>query len=152
VEPPANKPQTHTPQQISERCAAIMWPGDRAPQALGIEHVRVAPGEAVVRMTVRPDMTNGHGTCHGGFIFTLADTAFAYACNTFNARTVAAGADIDFIAPAHSGEMLTAHAQARHQGGRSGLYDIEVRSAADALVAVFRGRATRVRGHFFEAG
>mgnify|MGYP002346785955 CR=1 FL=1 len=73
-----------TPQQIAERCAEVMWPDDKAAQGLGIELVRVAPGEAVTRMTVRDDMVNGHDICHGGFIFALADSAFAYACNTFN--------------------------------------------------------------------
>lgn len=144
--------QTLTPQQIAERCAEIMWPDDRAAQGLGIELVRVAPGEAAARMTVRADMVNGHDTCHGGFIFALADVAFAYACNTFNVRTVAAGVDINFIAPAHTGEVLGAHGRARHQGGRSGIYDIEVKNGKDELVAVFRGRSIRVGGHFFEAG
>lgn len=138
------------PQQVAERCAAIMWPDDRAAQGLGIELVRVAPGEAVARMRVRDDMVNGHDTCHGGFIFALADTAFAYACNTFNARTVASGVDINFIAPARRGETLLAHGHARHQGGRSGVYDIEVRNDLGDLIAVFRGRSSRIRGGFFD--
>ena len=138
-----------TPQQIAERCAEIMWPDDKAALGLGIELVRVAPGEAVALMMVRADMVNGHDTCHGGFIFALADTAFAYACNTFNVRTVASGVDINFIAPAHKGQTLTAHGHARHQGGRSGVYDIEVKNETDELVAVFRGRSSRIKGHFF---
>lgn len=139
-----------TPQQIAERCAELMWPDDKAAVALGIELTRVAPGEAVARMKVRDDMVNGHDTCHGGFIFALADTAFAYACNTFNVRTVASGVDINFIAPAHKGQVLTAHGHARHQGGRSGVYDIEVKNEEDELVAVFRGRSSRIKGLFFE--
>jgi acyl-CoA thioesterase len=141
-----------TPQQIAERCAEIMWPDDKAALGLGIELVRVAPGEAIARMPVRNDMVNGHDTCHGGFIFALADTAFAYACNTFNVRTVASGVDINFIAPAHKGQTLTAHGHARHQGGRSGVYDIEVKNEADELIAVFRGRSSRIKGHFFDEG
>lgn len=142
--------QTLTPQQIAERCAALMWPDDKAAAALGISIERIAPGEAVARMRVRDDMVNGHDTCHGGFIFALADTAFAYACNTFNVRTVASGVDINFIAPAHRGQVLTAHGHARHQGGRSGVYDIEVNNEAGELVAVFRGRAARIKGNFFD--
>lgn len=141
---------TLTPQQIAERCADIMWPDDKAAQGLGIELVRVAPGEAVTRMTVRNDMVNGHDICHGGFIFALADSAFAYACNTFNVRTVASGVDINFIAPARKGQILTAHGHCRHQGGRTGVYDIEVKNENDGLVAVFRGRSTRIKGQFFE--
>ena len=142
--------QKLTPQQIAERCAEVMRPDDKAAQGLGIEIVRVAPGEAAARMTVRNDMVNGHDICHGGFIFALADTAFAYACNTFNVRTVASGVDINFIAPAHKGQVLTAHGHGRHQGGRSGVYDIEVKNESDELIAVFRGRSTRIKGHFFE--
>jgi acyl-CoA thioesterase len=141
---------TLTPQQIAERCAEVMWPDDKAAQGLGIELVRVAPGEAVTRMTVRDDMVNGHDICHGGFIFALADSAFAYACNTFNVRTVASGVDINFIAPAHKGQTLTAHGHGRHQGGRSGVYDIEVKNDKGEMIAVFRGRSSRIKGHFFE--
>ena len=104
-------------------------------------------------MTVRQDMVNGHGTCHGGFIFTVADCAFAYACNSTNHRAVAAGADISFLAPAHLGDVLTSIGKARHQGGRSGLYDIEVANQRGELIALFRGRAMRVNSRFFdEAG
>ena len=95
-------------------------------------------------------MVNGHGTCHGGFIFAVADSTFAYACNSFNHRAVAAGVDINFLAPAHLGDLLTAHGHARHQGGRSGVYDIEVSNQDGKLVAVFRGRAARIKGHFYD--
>ena len=141
-----------TPQQIAERCAEVMWPDDKAAQGLGIELVRVAPGEAVTRMTVRDDMVNGHDICHGGFIFALADTNFAYACNSFNHRAVAAGVDINFVAPAHLGDTLTAVGSARHQGGRSGIYDIEVTNQNGKTIAVFRGRSTRIKGNFFDEG
>lgn len=139
-----------TPQQIAVRCAEIMWPDDHAARGLGMEIVAVAPGAATLCMKVRPDMVNGHGTCHGGFIFAVADSTFAYACNSYNHRAVAAGVDINFLAPAHLGDLLTAHGHARHQGGRSGVYDIEVTNQDGKLVAVFRGRAARVKGHFFE--
>ena len=129
-----------------------MWASDRASQGLGMDVVSVEPGKATLTMTVNETMTNGHGTAHGGFIFALADSAFAYACNTFNVRTVASGVDINFIAPAHKGQTLTAHGHARHQGGRSGVYDIEVKNGDDELVAVFRGRSSRIKGHFFATG
>lgn len=139
-----------TPDEIARRCADMMWPEDHAARGLGIEIAAVGAGTATLRMTVRQDMVNGHGTCHGGFIFALADSAFAYACNSFNHFAVAAGVDINFLAPAHIGDVLTAVGHARHQGGRSGVYDIEVTNAEGKLIAVFRGRAARVKGHFFE--
>ncbi|MBU0751974.1 MAG: hydroxyphenylacetyl-CoA thioesterase PaaI [Gammaproteobacteria bacterium] len=139
-----------SPEQIAQRCAEVMWPDDHAARGLGMEILAVGPGTATLAMVVRQDMVNGHGTCHGGFIFALADSAFAYACNSFNHRAVAAGVDINFIAPAHLGDRLTAHGHARHQGGRSGTYDIEVTDPTGKLVAIFRGRSTRIRGHFFE--
>lgn len=139
-----------TPQQIAQRCAEIMWPDDHAARGLGMEIVAVDAGSATLRMTVRQDMVNSHGTCHGGFIFALADSAFAYACNSFNHLAVAAGVDINFLAPAHTGDTLTAAGHARHQGGRSGVYDIEVSNQAGKLIAVFRGRAARIKGHHFE--
>jgi len=138
------------PAEIARRCADTMWPDDHAARGLGMEILAVGPGSATLAMRVRPDMVNGHGTCHGGFIFAVADAAFAYACNSFNHRAVAAGVDINFIAPAHLGDRLTAHGHARHQGGRSGTYDIEVENQDGKLVAIFRGRSTRIKGHFFE--
>lgn len=138
------------PQQVAERCAAIMWPDDHAAQGLGIELIAVGAGTAHLRMGVRQDMVNGHGTCHGGFIFALADCAFAYASNSFNHRAVASGVDISFLAPAHLGDMLTSLAHVRHQGGRSGVYDIEVANQEGKLIALFRGRSTRIKGHFFD--
>jgi len=138
------------PEQIARRCAEIMWPDDHAARGLGMEILTVGPGTATLAMSVRQDMVGGHGTCHGGFIFALADSAFAYACNSFNHRAVAAGVDINFIAPAHLGDRLVAHGHVRHQGGRSGTYDIEVENQAGKLIAIFRGRSTRIKGHFFE--
>jgi len=139
-----------TAEEIAERCAEIMWPDDHAARGLGMTILSVGPGSATLAMPVRADMVNGHGTCHGGFIFSVADSTFAYACNSFNHRTVAAGVDINFLAPAHLDDLLTAVGHARYQGGRSGLYDIEVTNQDGKLVAVFRGRAARIKGHFFE--
>ena len=139
-----------TPDQIAQRCADIMWPDDHAARGLGMEIVSASAGRASLRMTVRQDMVNGHGICHGGFIFAVADSTFAYACNGYNHRAVASGVDINFVAPAHLGDVLTAVGQARHQGGRSGVYDIEVTNQAGKLIAVFRGRSSRIKGHFFE--
>jgi acyl-CoA thioesterase len=141
-----------TPQQIAERCATIMWPDDHAARGLGMRIDAVGPGSASLSMTVRPDMVNGHGTCHGGFIFALADSTFAYACNSGNQRTVAAGVDINFVAPAQLGDRLSAAGVARQQGGRSGVYDIEVKNQNEKLIAIFRGRSTRIKGHFFDDG
>ncbi|MCF8152177.1 MAG: hydroxyphenylacetyl-CoA thioesterase PaaI [Burkholderiaceae bacterium] len=139
-----------SPQQIAERCTEIMWPDDHAAQGLGIVIENTSAGGARVSMAVRQDMVNGHGICHGGFIFALADTNFAYACNSFNHKAVAAGVDINFVAPAHLGDTLTAIGSARHQGGRSGIYDIEVTNQNGKTIAVFRGRSTRIKGHFFD--
>lgn len=138
-----------TPQQIAEKVAEIMWPDDHAARGLGMEIVAVGPGTATLRMPVRQDMVNGHGSCHGAFIFAVADSTFAYACNSDNHRAVAGGVDINFLAPAQIGDVLTAVGQRRQQGGRSGLYDIEVSNQEGRLVAVFRGRSVRVKGHFF---
>ena len=110
---------TLTPQQVAERCAEIMWPDDKPRGASAFRSRRA--GRTVTRMTVRDDAVNSHDICHGGFIFALADSAFAYACNTFNVRTVASGVDINFIAPAHKGNVLTAAGHGRHQGGRAGV-------------------------------
>ncbi len=139
-----------TAQQIAERCAALMWADDAAAQGLGIELVEVGPGTARVAMTVRPDMVNGHGFCHGGFIFTVADCAFSYACNSTNQRTVAAGADISFLAPARLGDRLHGLGRVRQQGGRNGIYDIEVSDQSGRTIALFRGRSARISGHFFD--
>ena len=141
-----------TPKQVAQRCADILWPEDNASIGMGMELVEVGPGTATLRMAVRPDMTNCHGTCHGAYIFAVADTAFAYACNSLNHRAVAAGADIDYLAPAHAGDILTARGQAVQQGDRRGIYDISVTNQADEVIAVFRGRSARIKGHLFDTG
>lgn len=143
---------TLTPHQVAERCAEALWPGDRAAQGMGMELVETGPGTACLRMAVREDMVNCHGICHGGYIFAVADTAFAYACNSYNHRAVASGVDINFLAPVQLGDVLTAHGHVRQQGGRTGYYDIEVTNQNGKLIALFRGRATRIKGTIFEYG
>jgi len=134
-------------QALAERVAAAMWARDIASQALGMRLVRVAPGHAELSMPVRADMLNGHAICHGGFIFTLCDSAFAYACNSYNLITVASGCSIDFLAPAREGDVLTAVAQEMSVAGRTGVYDIEVVSARGERIALFRGKSYRIKGH-----
>jgi len=121
-----------------------MLASDAASRMLGIELAEYGPGWARARMTVRGDMVNGHGTCHGGLIFSLADTAFACACNSWGPVTVAAGCDIVFVAPARSGDVLVAEARMRSRYGRNGIYDVTVMDG-DRLVAEFRGRSHQVR-------
>jgi len=137
-------------QALAERVAASMWPRDTASQALGMHIVRVAPGRAELAMPVRADMLNGHAICHGGFIFTLADSAFAYACNSYNLITVASGCGIDFIAPAREGDVLTAVGHERSASGRTGIYDIEVVNQRGEKIALFRGKSYRIKGHVIE--
>jgi acyl-CoA thioesterase len=121
-----------------------MLAADAASRLLGIELAGYGPGWARTTMTVRDDMVNGHGICHGGLIFSLADTAFACACNSWGPVTVAAGGDIVFIAPARTGDVLTAEARVRSRYGRNGIYDVTVTHDA-RLVAEFRGRSHQVR-------
>ncbi len=123
-----------------------MWSTDRASQALGMSILDVSPGQARLRMTVRADMTNGHGMCHGGYIFLLADSSFAFACNSRNQKTVAASAEIHFLAPAKEGDTLTAQAQEQHLGGRSGLYDVRVTDQEGRTLALFRGKSAAIPG------
>jgi len=134
-------------QALAERVARAMLDRDPASQKLGMHIGRVAPGRAEVTMTVRPDMLNGHAICHGGFIFTLADSAFAYACNSYNLSTVASGCAIDFVAPAREGDVLTARAVERSIAGRTGVYDIDVVNQRGETVALFRGKSYRIKGH-----
>jgi acyl-CoA thioesterase len=137
-------------QALSERVAAAMWARDTASQALGMRIVRVGPGHAELSMAVRADMLNGHAICHGGFIFTLADSAFAYACNSYNVNTVASGCGIDFLAPAREHDVLTAVAQERSAAGRTGVYDIEVSNERGDTIALFRGKSYRIKGHVID--
>jgi len=132
--------------RVADAVGAGMYARDRAAQALGIALEAIGPGRAVCRMTVRDDMVQGHGTCHGGIVFTLADTAFAYACNAYNRVTVALNAEIAFLAPARAGDVLTATARERSRSGRTGIYDVEVTDHSGALVALFRGTSYETRG------
>jgi acyl-CoA thioesterase len=138
-----------TPEQRARRSAEAMWTGDNASQALGMELVTVSPGRATMRMTVRDDMVNGHGIGHGGFTFTLADSAFAFACNSYNRRSVARSCEIEFLAPTRLGDVLTAEAFERSREGRDGTYDITVRSGEAVVVAEFTGHSKEIRGTLF---
>ena len=144
-------PEQDGAQALAGRVAAAMFERDRASQALGMRIVRVGPGFAELTMTVRDDMLNGHAICHGGFVFTLADSTFAFACNSYNDNTVAQGASIDFLAPAHGGDTLTAVGRECRRAGRTGLYDIEVHNQRGEPIALFRGRSYRIKGTVIDA-
>ena len=137
--------------EVARRSAEAMWAGDRASRSLGMEILDVGPGRATLRMTVTDDMVNGHAIGHGGYTFTLADSAFAFACNSYNRVTVAAGAEIRFRAPTRLGDVLTATATERQRAGRDGTYDISVSNAAGTVVATFVGRSKEIVGTLFEA-
>ena len=132
-------------QAVAVRSAEIMLANDRATAALGMRLVDVAPGHAVVAMTVREDMVNGWGSCHGAMVAAVADTAFAVACNSFGEITIAAGFDITFLAPVRAGDQLFATAMRRSGAGRSGIYDVSISrpdaDGGDTTVAEFRGRS-----------
>ena len=132
-------------QQVAERSAEAMWSDDHASQALGMSLEYVAPGAATLRMVVRDDMVNGHGIGHGGLTFALADSAFAFACNSYNRRTVAAAAEIRFRAPTRAGDELVARAVERERDGRDGTYDVTVTVGA-TVVARFVGTSREVGG------
>jgi acyl-CoA thioesterase len=133
-------------QQIAERVAGEMFARDSASQSLGMQVKEVRPGYARLTLIVRPDMLNGHAICHGGVIFSLADSAFAFACNSHNQNTVASGCSIDFLAPAKAGDELSAEAVERALLGRIGVYDVTVTNSEGRTIALFRGRSYRVTG------
>ncbi len=135
---------TKVGQNAAERATLALFANDRASQQLGIDLIAVAAGIASVTMTIRPDMSNGHGICHGGFIFALADSAFAFACNSHGPATVAAAVSIDFLVPAKPGDVLTAVAKERWLSGRTGLYDLSVTRADGTVIAHARGRSHRL--------
>jgi len=126
--------------------AHTMFAADEASRALGIELVEAGEGRAVATMTITRAMVNGHDIAHGGYVFLLADTAFAVACNSYGRSTVAAGCDIAFVAATKAGDELTAVAEERHRAGRSGLYDVSVRRADGTVVAELRGRSRTITG------
>ena len=133
-------------QALADAAAQAMWQRDTNAHARGMELVAVSPGEATVRMRVAPDMVNGHHICHGGMLFTLADTAFAYACNSYNEMTVASGLSVDFVAPGKPGDVLVAEAREVSQAGRTGVYDVRICNGAGEVIALFRGRSYRMKG------
>jgi acyl-CoA thioesterase len=137
------------PQKRAELSAGAMWAGDRASQALGMRIESVGPGRAVLSMELREDMVNGHAIGHGGYTFTLADSAFAFACNSYNRSTVAAGAEIRFRRPTRLGDRLVATAVERSREGRDGVYDVSV-TVGDEVVATFVGRSKEIGGTLFE--
>ena len=125
-------------------CRDAMYAKDLASQALGIDVTIPEPGSAEARMSISDTMLNGFGICHGGYVFALADTAFAFACNTYDRVTVAAGASIDYLKPVHAGDALRANAREIHRGRRAGLYEVSVHNQNDDLVAVFQGRSSEL--------
>jgi acyl-CoA thioesterase len=140
------------PAELARACAEEMWAEDRVSTGLGMRLDRVAPGEAVMAMTITEAMVNGHGICHGGFIFALADSAFAFACNSHGERAVAQHAAIDFLRPGRLGETLRAEAIERARSGRSGIYDVRVTGDNGSVIAEFRGHSRLSGGPFFPAG
>jgi acyl-CoA thioesterase len=145
VESAVNVKATLTPDDLARACAEAMWQEDDASKGLGMEIVEIKPGQATLTMTVGPEMVNGQRIAHGGFIFTLADSAFAFACNTHNERTVAAQGNISFIRPGKLGDRLVATAREISRSGRSGIYDVRV-TAGDAVIAEFRGHSRTIAG------
>jgi acyl-CoA thioesterase len=139
-----------SPDKLARACADAMWAEDDASQGLGMEVIDVGPGRATLTMTVQPHMVNGQRIAHGGFIFLLADSTFAFACNSRNERTVAAQCDITFVKPGKLGDRLVATAREISRSGRSGIYDIRV-TADDVVIAEFRGHSRTIAGTWLPA-
>ena len=137
---------TKDAQALAELAGKTMYERDPASKGLGMRLDEIRPGYARMSMRVRPDMLNGHASCHGGFIFTLADSAFAFACNSHNFNTVGAGCTIDYLAPGREGDVLTAEAQEQALAGKTGVYDVTVTNAEGKTIALFRGKSHRVSG------
>jgi acyl-CoA thioesterase len=131
---------------LARACADAIWADDAASHALGLQLISVEPGHAVLGMAVTGAMVNWHNTCHGGFIYLLADTAFGYSCNTRNQRMVAQHCSISYLNPAHNGDRLTAHAVERQRQGRSGIYDVTVKREDGTVIAEFRGHGRSIEG------
>ncbi len=136
-----------TPDELARATAQAMYEADGCSRALGMELLEVRAGYARLRMAVRPEFLNGHQICHGGLIFTLADSTFAFACNTYNVNTVAAGCSIEFLRPVQPDDVLTAEAVEQVLSGRNGIYDIRVTNRAGETVAMFRGKSAQIRGN-----
>ena len=139
-----------TPKERAEKSAAAMWAGDRASQTLGMSIAEMDEGRAVLQMTVREDHANGHGICHGGITFALADSAFAFACNSRNQSTLAQHNMISYLAPGRLGDVLTATATEVSLTGRSGIYDVTVTNQNGTKIAEFRGFSRAIKGQLFE--
>ncbi|CAG9272157.1 acyl-CoA thioesterase [Paraburkholderia unamae] len=136
-----------SPDELARAAAQAMYEADGCTRALGMELLEVRAGYARLAMAVRPEFLNGHQTCHGGMIFSLADSAFAFACNSYNVNTVAAGCSIEFLRPVLRDEVLTAEAVEQVLSGRNGVYDIRVTNRAGETVALFRGKSAQIRGN-----
>lgn len=139
--------QPMSPDELARAVGRAMYDADACSRALGFELDEVRAGYARMRATVRPDFLNGHGICHGGLIFTLADSTFAFACNSRNINTVASGCSIEFLRPVHGGDVLTAEAVEQTVNGRTGIYDIRITNGAGETVALFRGKSAHIKGH-----
>lgn len=138
---------SQTAKALAERVGAAMFAADRASrETMGMELLACEPGRAVMRMAVQPLHLNGHQICHGGFIFTLADSTFAFACNSRNHNTVAAGCSIEFLKPAHAGDVLTCEGVEQAQSGRHGVYDMRVTNQHGHAIALFRGKSAQIKG------
>lgn len=139
-----------TDQQRAEKSAEAIWANDRASQEIGIVLQKIQPGFASLEITVKEKHTNGHGICHGGVIFTLADTAFAFACNSYNQSAVAQHNSITYSNPAQLGDVLTASAKEIERASRSGIYDVRVSNQNDLTIAQFRGNSRTIKGQLFD--
>jgi acyl-CoA thioesterase len=138
------------PDLLAKAAGKAMYDRDVASQAMGMTLDEIRPGYARMSMTIRADMLNGHLTCHGGYVFALADSAFAFACNSHNFNTVGAGCTIDYLAPGREGDVLTAEAIEQAVSGKSGIYDVKVTNQEGRMVALFRGKSLRVAGHHID--
>ena len=141
-----------TPEERARRSAEAMWAGDAASRGMGMAIEAVGPGTATLSMTLGPGHLNGHGSAHGGILFTLADSAFAFACNAYNEAAVAQEAQVTFLSPGRGGERLVAHASESALVGRTGVYDVRVSGEDGRVVALFRGLSRRVGGRHFDEG
>lgn len=132
--------------QLARACAEAMYERDQATRRMGIQLLDAGPGSSKLLMRVREEMIQGHGTCHGGYLFALADSAFAFACNSYNDATVAIGCSIDYVAPAREGDELIASACEQSRSGRTGNYDVRIENSQGQLIALFHGKSYKVRG------
>ncbi|MFJ2994929.1 hydroxyphenylacetyl-CoA thioesterase PaaI [Pandoraea sp. NPDC087047] len=144
--PAAKAVSEMTPEALARATGEAMYSTDRASQWLGMELQEVRPGYARMTMRIRDEFLNGHAICHGGLMFTLADSTFAFACNSYNVVTVAAGCSIEFLKPVSGGDTLTAEAQEQVLSGRHGIYDIRLTNNAGEVVAMFRGKSAQIKG------